>query len=274
MFIAVAIVLVLPATVKAQEASVHQLTLTLDQGFVDRSVSLDVFGGKLNVSWDKGTLIAPSDLTIKLVTGATTTIEQAIAASGISIQFAKAEAIHPQGTFRITMKADRPPSSTEQGEASVVTGAASTTIAQGTFVKDRLSFRVPASASVVVLPAYRDGIMRKGMASWYAYKKCLCAASPDVPKGTRLIVRRADNPSRFTVVTVNDWGPERDKHPERVIDLDKVAFSRIGNPRGGVMAVTVDVVSPEDPLWKLGDELPPPNWKKLIAALRAAAVSK
>ena len=82
-----------------------------------------------------------------------------------------------------------------------------------------------------------------------------------------MVVRRADDPSRFTVVTINDWGPERDKHPERVIDLDKVAFARIGNPRGGVVAVTVDVVSPEDPLWKLADELPPPNWKKLVAGL-------
>jgi rare lipoprotein A (peptidoglycan hydrolase) len=65
-----------------------------------------------------------------------------------------------------------------------------------------------------------------------------------VPKGTKLKVSRQDDPSRFVIVTVNDYGPDRKKHPERAIDLDKVAFTKIGNPRGGVLAVTVEVVPP------------------------------
>jgi rare lipoprotein A (peptidoglycan hydrolase) len=45
-------------------------------------------------------------------------------------------------------------------------------------------------------------------------------------------------------------------HPDRVIDLDYAAFERIGNPRGGVLAVNVEVLSEDDPLYALGDELP------------------
>ncbi len=84
-----------------------------------------------------------------------------------------------------------------------------------------------------------DGWMTNGDASWYAYKNCLCAASPDFPKGTKVLVTRKDDPDKKVVVTINDWGPERDIFPERVIDLDKVAFSKLASPRLGVIQVTV-----------------------------------
>lgn len=84
-----------------------------------------------------------------------------------------------------------------------------------------------------------DGWMTNGDASWYAYKHCLCAASPDFPKGTKVLVTRKDDPKKQVVVTINDWGPERDIFPERVIDLDKVAFSELASPGLGVIQVTV-----------------------------------
>lgn len=269
LFIAVAIVLMIPATVKAQVLPGAQANLVLDQGFVGHPVSLDLFEGTVTLAWDGQTLVAPSGLTVTLVQGTTSSNDQQPAAPAVSVAFDHPEAISSQGHFLVRLKADRPPSSTEQAEANVVIpGSASTTVIAGTFAKDRVAFTVPASPVLTVSPTYRNGLMRQGMASWYSYKKCLCAASPDVPKGTRLIVRRADDRSRFVVVTVNDWGPERDKFPERAIDLDKVAFKRIGNTRGGVLRVVVDVVPPDDPLWKRGDEIPPPNWKKLFAALQ------
>ncbi len=83
-------------------------------------------------------------------------------------------------------------------------------------------------------------VMMQGQASWYAYKNCDCAASPDYAKGSKLRVSRIDDPTRFVIVTVNDFGPERDKHPDRVIDLDLVAFKKIANPRGGLVEVRVD----------------------------------
>lgn len=267
-FLAVAMILVLPATVKAAESAPDSILLTLDQGFVGRPVSLDLFDGVLNVSWDEDTLIGPSALVISLTEGTTSTEDQVVAAPAVSVAFADPSAVSPDGAFSITVKAYRPPSSSEASEANVLpAGSTSTSVVSGSFGGEQVSFPIPAQPSFVLSPVWRDGFMREGIASWYVYRKCLCAASPDVPKGTRMVVRRADDPSQFTVVTINDFGPVRVLHPDRVVDLDKVAFARIGNPRGGLLAVTVDVVLPDDPLWALGDELPPPNWKTLLADL-------
>ncbi|MFC1598802.1 septal ring lytic transglycosylase RlpA family protein [Patescibacteria group bacterium] len=99
----------------------------------------------------------------------------------------------------------------------------------------RAAFHLPF-AKLAVLE--NTGVMNSGTASWYAYKGCDCAASPDYPKGTKLLVTNVDN-GESVVVTVNDWGPERDIFPNRVIDLDVVAFSKIANKRMGLCNVTV-----------------------------------
>lgn len=84
-------------------------------------------------------------------------------------------------------------------------------------------------------------IMTSGVASWYEYKDCDCAASPDFPKGTQLLVTSASDPAKSVVVTINDWGPDRSVFPDRVIDLDVDAFKKIGNYRTGTMAVLVEL---------------------------------
>ena len=76
-------------------------------------------------------------------------------------------------------------------------------------------------------------VMHYGKASWYKYKGCMCAASPDYPKGTQLLVVNK-NKNQGIVVKVNDWGPERDIFPDRVIDLDLVAFTKLGTKGVGV----------------------------------------
>ena len=77
----------------------------------------------------------------------------------------------------------------------------------------------------------------------YKYKNCDCAASPDYPKGTMLKVTNLEN-GKSIIVKVNDWGPERDKHPDRVIDLDKTAFKKLGSlSRGLLKNVRVEPVS-------------------------------
>ncbi len=82
-------------------------------------------------------------------------------------------------------------------------------------------------------------IMEIGVASWYAYKFCDCAASPDWPKGTRLRVTDLDDLDTI-VVTVNDYGPNRSIHPDRVIDLDVVAFKKIAPKWLGLIKVKVE----------------------------------
>lgn len=81
-------------------------------------------------------------------------------------------------------------------------------------------------------------VMEYGWASWYKYKDCDCAASPDYPKGAFLEVTNLDN-YKVLMVMVNDYGPERKKHPERAIDLDVTAFKKIASKRAGVIRVKV-----------------------------------
>ena len=90
-----------------------------------------------------------------------------------------------------------------------------------------------------------NGAMETGTASWYKWKNCDCAASPDYPKGTQLKVTNLDN-GKSVIVTVNDYGPERDKFPNRAIDLDKVAFEKIANPALGLCSVRVDSYEKEN----------------------------
>jgi D-alanyl-D-alanine carboxypeptidase len=87
-------------------------------------------------------------------------------------------------------------------------------------------------------------VMTVGKASWYKYKEGLFAASPDFIKGTKLRVYNTEN-GKFVDVTVNDYGPDRSRHPDRVIDLDRVAFSKIASLGAGIINVRVEVLKTE-----------------------------
>lgn len=78
-----------------------------------------------------------------------------------------------------------------------------------------------------------------GEASWYGYKGCDCAASPDYAKGSYLVVTRIDDPTKSVTVKVNDYGPDRSVHPDRIIDLDKVAFAKLVSLGAGLIDVRV-----------------------------------
>ncbi len=93
------------------------------------------------------------------------------------------------------------------------------------------------SGRLIVLA--NPNLMTFGTASWYKFKGGLFAASPDFAKGSVLRVYNLAN-NKHVDVTINDWGPERDKFPKRVIDLDKVAFSKIASPRAGLVSVKVE----------------------------------
>lgn len=82
-------------------------------------------------------------------------------------------------------------------------------------------------------------ILTVGKASWYGYKGGNYAASPDFPKGSRLRVFNTGN-GKFVDVKINDYGPERNLHPDRVVDLDKMAFKRIAPLGAGIIDVKVE----------------------------------
>ena len=88
-------------------------------------------------------------------------------------------------------------------------------------------------APVAVLSATE---IEDGIASWYTYKNCNCAASRDYPKGTKVIVTRLKTDKKI-IVTINDYGPE--EWTGRLIDLDKAAFEKIGSLYAGLIYVSV-----------------------------------
>lgn len=92
------------------------------------------------------------------------------------------------------------------------------------------------------LAIFEEEIPEVGEASWYGYKGCDCAASPDYPKGSLLLVTSVDDPAKFVTVVVNDYGPDRSIHPDRIIDLDKVAFAKLGSLGMGLIDVRVSLL--------------------------------
>ncbi|KKQ59802.1 MAG: D-alanyl-D-alanine endopeptidase, penicillin-binding protein 7 and penicillin-binding protein 8 [Parcubacteria group bacterium GW2011_GWE2_38_18] len=82
-------------------------------------------------------------------------------------------------------------------------------------------------------------ILGNGQASWYAYKKGNYAASPDFPKGSRLRIFNSLKPEKFVDVEINDYGPNRDIHPDRVVDLEKTAFSKIASLGEGTVKINI-----------------------------------
>lgn len=99
--------------------------------------------------------------------------------------------------------------------------------------------------SLIHLPYARIAIfsfpetVTDGKASWYAYKGGMFAASPDYPKGSRLRVTNKEN-NKFVDVTVNDYGPDRAIHPDRPVDLDKLAFAKIADLSQGIIDVSIE----------------------------------
>ncbi|MBI4435350.1 hypothetical protein HY630_01640 [Candidatus Uhrbacteria bacterium] len=92
------------------------------------------------------------------------------------------------------------------------------------------------------LAIFEDEVPEVGEASWYAYKGCDCAASPDYPKGSYLVVTSLENPEKTVTVRINDYGPDRSVHPDRIIDLDKVAFAKLASPGLGLINVRVKLL--------------------------------
>ncbi|MDD4271902.1 MAG: RlpA-like double-psi beta-barrel domain-containing protein [Patescibacteria group bacterium] len=84
--------------------------------------------------------------------------------------------------------------------------------------------------------------LAQGQASWYKYKGGLFAASPDFPKDSKLRVYNMAN-NKFVDVVVNDFGPDRKLYPNRVIDLDKVAFKKLAPTGAGTISVRVQPIS-------------------------------
>ena len=92
----------------------------------------------------------------------------------------------------------------------------------------------------LVIFSHND-ILTAGKASWYTTsKKGNYTASPDFPLGSRLRIYAYDDSNKFVDVEVITYGPDRKVHPDRVVDLNKEAFSKLISPSEGTLRVSVE----------------------------------
>ena len=109
----------------------------------------------------------------------------------------------------------------------------------------RYDVKKQIASATITLPFARVAVFSNpevkiaGKASWYVYKKGNFAASAAFPRNSRLRVTNLAN-KKFIDVTINDYGPDKIKHPERVVDLDNVAFKKIASTRDGIIDVAIE----------------------------------
>lgn len=84
----------------------------------------------------------------------------------------------------------------------------------------------------------KTGKAQKGQGTWYSYQGGLYAASLSIPRGGYAKVTNTAN-GKSVIVQINDSGPYG---KGRIIDLDKVAFSKIASIGAGVIGVKVEEV--------------------------------
>lgn len=210
-----------------------RVVLTLDSGFVGRPVSLDVLGGSVRVSWDTGDLIAPTMLMVERLS--------LVSSTAYRLTWADPYNVAERGV-RVETPADCVSGAFTDCTLERQNGDTWSTAKGG---------RVYGYSTVRV-QKIESPYMKSGSASWYAYKNCRCAASPDFPKGTRVKVT-SQLTGKSTVVRINDWGPERNIFPDRVIDLDKLAFKEFAPTGAGLIRVTVKPLDPNDPEYGFAD---------------------
>ena len=83
--------------------------------------------------------------------------------------------------------------------------------------------------------------IKEGRASWYAYKACMCAAHPFYDKDRYVKVTSLSS-GKSIIVKTNDRGPDLRVFPDRVIDLDAVAFKELAPLGAGTIGVKVELL--------------------------------
>lgn len=228
--------------------------LFLDRGFLNRPVDLDLPAINLKIAFTRDDIPDPGVLTIitETANSESSTLGHEIIGDTVRLHWQTNAPNKPKSaTFTIYTEACTGIENFECAFEQTMHGK--TELVKAQYVNsEKVSARVKLNASIKLIhipkkeSESRDpGYMTEGVASWYAYKGCNCAASPDFPKGSYVKVTRINDPSKSVIVCINDYGPERDIFPDRVIDLDKVAFTQIAPLGAGLTRVKVEPV--DDP---------------------------
>lgn len=221
--------------------SVERQFFYLDESFLKRSVTLDIGSGRADIRWDAGDLLGPTTLLVEIESGATSSQDGVeLSADRVRLSWSDPNLVSPRGVQLVSHAC-----------ASSVWSRCTLYQAENGVWKEVKDERVRGQA-YVRFADHQLAYMSQGSASWYRFKNCRCAASPDFAKGTRVRVR-SQLTGKFTVVRINDWGPERDKFPDRAIDLDAVAFKELAPLGAGVINVSVEPLDPADADYGLAD---------------------
>lgn len=205
--------------------------LYLDSGFMGRPVTFNQFGGTVRLGLEKDSLLGPNELDITLDNYATGTFEDyELQPEVVSLKW--------QETINLSFNG------ITVGLPQACTPSAWTNCKL--FVEKNGEWKPLDSERVygdvkLRMGKSQAGYMQQGFASWYKYKDCKCAASPDFPKGSLVNVESLAS-GKCVTVRINDFGPERDIFPDRVIDLDASAFKDLAPLGAGVIKVKVSPV--------------------------------
>jgi uncharacterized protein YabE (DUF348 family) len=105
-------------------------------------------------------------------------------------------------------------------------------------VLEKKRIKEPIEELVIQGTYVKTGKSHKGLGTWYSFKGGMFAASPWLPMGSYARVTNTEN-GKSVMVQINDRGPFG---PNRIIDLDKVAFAKIAGVGEGVINVKVEEV--------------------------------
>lgn len=232
LFLAIACLAVFAFSKIAVAADAQNLVMHIDQGFLGHPVKLDLLGGSARLAWQAGEVLRPSDINIGVSTSSELNViwstSYVLGGQGVELGLKPSFAATSTDKWHDIVMETKTPFGKWQRQPVVMKDG---------YLTARVGPEVQARLVVVAKG------MRVGTASWYSYKKCLCAASPDFPAGTKLKVALKSDPSKFVVIKVNDYGPDRKLFPNRVIDLDSTAFKILSPLSAGKVEVTVDPVT-------------------------------
>lgn len=121
--------------------------------------------------------------------------------------------------------------------SEIVGSPASTALASGTEGTAVAGLPVPLARN-----KDKEALVYQGKASFYDYRlksgwtslgKLVCATR-DFSRGTMMLVKNLDN-GKTVVCKVTDYGPNKQAHPDRIVDLSSTAFAVIGDLRMGIL---------------------------------------
>ena len=229
------------AETSAQTANIDlPYHIHLDQATIAKGYTVSAFNNKLKLSLTPGILSQATDVDVERINEEMDMPWQLDKISEIyQFEFRNKSAYDNHQPFYIQFSYDEPNSHYKQvyfydKNYSAWRALPTKDYPNGLFVRSLIHLpyaRIAIFANPNVLTA--------GQASWYGYKNGNFAASPDFPKGSRLRVYNSDN-GKFIDVNINDYGPDRKIHPNRVIDLDKAAFAQLAPTWQGMINVYVE----------------------------------